>query len=211
MATAMTSTTATAAAAATTSTSATSRTSSAPATIAPSISTTITTVSAVATLRSAFAIEVRLIRLIRKIAATFNHQCAALHRLALRCHCCRFSNASALRRHLRALLFQNRLAREPDAVALHCQDFHQHLVAFLQLVSDVGNPMLRHFADVQQALGARNDFDKRTKVRQSSNLPEISLPYLGRRRDVADNLQRLLCRRLIARRDFHQPGVFHID
>ena len=71
--------------------------------------------------------------------------------------------------------------------------------------------MFRHFADVQQPFRARNDFDKRAEIRQPRDFAQICLAHLGRRGDVSDNLQRFLCRRLIAGRNFHQPGIFHID
>ena len=57
--------------------------------------------------------------------------------------------------HLRALLFQNRFARKPDAVAFDRQYLHQHLVAFLQFIANILNAVLGDFADVQQAVRAR--------------------------------------------------------
>src|SRR5690348_9897280 len=154
------------------STSATSRTPSAAAAISATISAMRTISGGSANVRRAFAIEVRLIRLIRKIAAAFNHQRAGGSRLALaRCRTRRRFPST----HLRALLFQNRLAREPDAVAFHRQHFYEHLIAFFQLVAHIGNAMLRHFADVQQPLGARNDFDKRAEIRQPRDFPQIRL------------------------------------
>src|ERR1043166_7798154 len=127
------------------STSATSRTPSSTA----AISTVRTTSSVSANVRRAFAIEVRLIRLIRKIAAALNYQCAGRSPFALaRCRTrSRFPSA-----HLRALLFQNLLARQPDTVAFHGQHLPQYLIAFFQLVAYIGNAMFRHFADVQQSL-----------------------------------------------------------
>jgi len=79
---------------------ATARTSSATTTISA-----VAAMSSVAAVRRSFAIEIRLIRFIRKIAAPFNHQRAALRWLALGRHCRGFrSTSAALRRHLRALL-----------------------------------------------------------------------------------------------------------
>jgi hypothetical protein len=66
--------------------------------------------------------------------------------------------------HLRALLFQNRFARKLNAVAINSQHFHEYLIALFQLVANIFNPMLRNFADMQQAVSARNDFDKRTEL-----------------------------------------------
>src|SRR5512146_71223 len=56
------------------------------------------------------------------------------------------------RGHLRALLFQDGFARQPDAVALDGEHLDQHLVAFLQFVANVLDAVLRNFADVQQAV-----------------------------------------------------------
>ncbi len=50
--------------------------------------------------------------------------------------------------HLGALLFQNRFARQLDAVAIDCQHLHQDLVAFMQFVLHILNPMLGDFTDV---------------------------------------------------------------
>ena len=97
------------------------------------------------------AIKVRLVfRFVRKISAAFDHERARQLRLPF----CRGRHGSIRRRrfpaaHLRALLFQNRLARKPYAVAFHRQHLHQHLVAFLQFVAYIRNAMFRHFADVQ--------------------------------------------------------------
>ena len=168
-------------------------TSSASATPISAAIPTVWPISTTSWVRTAFTIEVRLtLRLIRKIPAAFDHQRSTRHWLALdrRSDAAAFDSAARCR-HLRALLFQNRLARQPDPVAFHCQHLHQHLIAFFQLVADIGNTMLRHFADVQQTFGARNDLDERAEIRQPRDFPEISLPYLGGRRDVADNLQRL--------------------
>src|ERR1700722_7536377 len=190
-------------------TSAASRTSASP---APVWTVSMRTVAA-ANMRRAFAVEVGLVairRLIRKIAATFDHHGAGGSGLTLDRSNCAFRRRSAAT-HLRALFFQDRLARQTDTVAFHCENFHQHLVAFFQLVANIGNSMLRHFADVQQAVGSRNNLDERAEIREARDFPEISLPYFRGRRQVADNLQRLRRGRLIARRDFDQAGIFHID
>src|SRR5713226_6899469 len=49
------------------------------------------------------------------------------------------------------LLPQNRLAAQLDLVAFERQDFHQNLVALLQLVPHLFNAVLGDFADMQQA------------------------------------------------------------
>ena len=121
-------------------------------TAATTVSTipSIATVSAVSGVWSAFAIKVRLIWLVGKIAAAFDHQRATLDGLALRRHRRGFCAATtALRRHLRPLLFQDGLAGQSDAVALHGENLHQYLVTFLQFVANIRDAMLGHFADMQ--------------------------------------------------------------
>src|SRR5258708_21465596 len=145
--------------------SAAARTSTAPATISAMRTIALRPVAA-RHMRRAITIEVRLaFRFIREIAAAFNHHRARRNRrrniLAL---CAAFRRSCTLRRsaaHFPPLLVQNRFARKPDAVAFHRQHLHQHLIAFLQLVADVANAMLRHFADVQQPIGPGDDLDKR--------------------------------------------------
>src|SRR5215469_1135759 len=74
----------------------------------------------------------------------------------------RFSSA-----HLGTLLLQDCLARQLDAIAFDGQHLHQDLIAFLQFVANVGNAVFRDFTDVQQSVGAWNDLDKRSEVRQA--------------------------------------------
>src|SRR5579863_2884685 len=109
--TAMPSATTTTATATTASTAAaTSRTSAATATITSAFSArrTIPATTAANGMRTTLAIEVWLVRIIRKIAATFNHQRSTRHWLTLdrRSNTAAFDSAARCR-HLRALLFQN--------------------------------------------------------------------------------------------------------
>ena len=121
---------------------------------------------------AAFAVEVRF-SFVRKISAALNHHRSGQYRSGSRCnlafpgHRRRRALPAA---HLGALLFQNRLTRQTDAIAFHRQHLHQHLIAFFQLIADIGNSMLRHFANVQQSIGPRNDLDECAKIRQPGNL-----------------------------------------
>src|SRR5579863_2625018 len=147
--------------------SATTRTSAAPtastvAATAAGSSAASTTISAVRTIalrtitacqRRAVAIEVRFgIRFVGEVAAAFDHHCAGCngsrYEFAFRRSGHRRGFAAA---HFCALLFQNCLARKPDAIALNREHLHQHLIAFLQFVAHIGDAMLGDFADVQQA------------------------------------------------------------
>src|SRR5579863_6588231 len=135
-------------------------------------------------MRRPVAVKVGLgIGLVRKIPATLNHQRAArLSRetLALGRRRKRSSRRSFPSAHLRALFFQNRFTRKPDAVAFHRQHLHQHLIAFLQLVAHIGNAMLRHFANVQQPIGSRNNLDERPEIRQPRDFSKVGFSHLGR-------------------------------
>ena len=113
--------------------------------------------------------------------------------------------------HLCPLFFQDCLTGKTDAVAFNREHFHQHLIAFFQLVANIFDAMLGNFADMQQAVGARNDFDKRTEIRQACDRSEVSLPYFGSRRQIADDLQRLVRRSFIVRSHIDLAGIFHID
>jgi hypothetical protein len=84
--------------------------------------------------------------------------------------------------HLGALLFQNRLPGQLDAVAFDGQNLHQHLVAFFQFIANILDSVFGDFADVQQTVQAGQNFDERSEIRQAADLPEIGLPHLGRRR-----------------------------
>ena len=93
----------------------------------------------------------------------------------------RHRNAIALVRslataHLGALLLQDRLARQLDAVALDGQHLHQNLIAFLQLIAHIVDTVLCDFADVQQSVSAWNDLDERAEVRRPGDFAEICLP-----------------------------------
>src|SRR6516225_5649777 len=100
--------------------------------------------------------------------------------------------------HFGALLFENRLARQFDAIAFNGQHLHQDLVAFLQLVAYIVDAMLRDFADVQQAIGAWQNLDERSELGEARYLAEVGLPYFGGGGDVVDHLQSLPCRSLSA-------------
>lgn len=189
--TAMTSAAVTASATATTTaTSAASAASAGTASAAATISTTITAVAAIASVRGAFAVEVRLIWFVGEIAAAFDDQRAALNWLAsLCCRGRRVFSSSALRGHLGSLLFQDGFARESDAVAFHCQDLHEDLIAFLQFVANIGNSVLSDFADVEQAFGSRDDFDECAEIGEARDFSEVGLAHFGGGGDVSNDLQ----------------------
>src|SRR5580700_6728988 len=85
-------------------------------------------------MRRSVAVEVRLaFSFVRKIAAAFNHHRARRRRNWSELALCPSRHRQTFRppaAHLGALLFQNRLTRQPDAVALHRQPLPQNLIAF---------------------------------------------------------------------------------
>ena len=63
-----------------------------------------------------------------------------------------------------ALLFQHGFAAQLDLVAFERQNFYQNLIAFFQLVANLFNTGFGDFTDVQQAVGAGEDLDKRAEI-----------------------------------------------
>src|SRR5258706_5898400 len=140
------------------------------------------------------SIKVRLIVSV-EIRAAFDHRCGlAVTDWRGKRRRFRYTTFRIWRRrspaHLGALLFQNRLARQLDAIAFDGQYFDQHLVAFLKFVLDVFDSVLCNFADVQQAVSAWNDLDEGSKLRQPRDFAKIGLPYFRSRGQVADDLKR---------------------
>src|SRR5437868_4677370 len=128
---------------------------------------------------SIVAIKVRLISFF-EIRAAFNSDRSGRR--------CRF-HGSFTATHLRALLLEYCFTRKPDAVAFYRQHLYQHLVAFFQFVANILDPVLGDFTDVQQSIGPRQNLNKRSEIRQARYRPQVRLPNLRRRREVADNLQ----------------------
>jgi hypothetical protein len=90
--------------------------------------------------------------------------------------------AAGLPPHLGALLFEDGFARELDAIAFYGQNFYENLIAFVKLVADVFNAMLGDFADVEQSVGAGEDFDEGPEVCQTDNFAQVRLSHFGSRR-----------------------------
>ena len=52
--------------------------------------------------------------------------------------------------------------------------------------------MFSNFADVQQSIGSRNDFDERAKLGQPYHFAQVRLADFRHRREVIDALDRAL-------------------
>ncbi len=77
-----------------------------------------------------------------------------------------------------------------------------------QFVANFLDAIFGDFADVQQAVGAGEDFDESAEVDDPNNLAEIGLDDFSRGREVADDLQRLCSRppdRSMPREWCHRP------
>src|SRR5215831_11307016 len=187
----------------TASTTTTTSASGAPAAPA-TISAVAAAVAAVSYWRGIVTVKVRL-AFIFEIASTLDGHGRSWRALAL------LRNRTVAPTHLGALFLQNRFTRQTDAIAFHGQHLYQHLVAFLQLVADIFDPMLGYLADVQQTIGSRQNLDKRPEVREPRHRAQVGLPHLSGRGNVADHLQRLGGRTLVVRSHVHLAAVIHID
>src|SRR5690348_10269850 len=97
----------------------------------------------------------------------------------------RRTRSASLSSHLGTLFSQDRLARQLDAIAFDGEHLYQDLITFVQFVTHVLNAMFSDLADVEQAVGSREDFDKRAEIGEANHLSEIRLSHFGRCRDVA--------------------------
>src|SRR5216683_1225227 len=82
------------------------------------------------------------------------------------------------------------LARQADLVALDGENLDEDLVAKLQLVANVADAVLGDFADVQEAVGAREELDEGAKLREANDFAEIGFTDFGTGSDVADHRER---------------------
>ena len=64
-----------------------------------------------------------------------------------------------------ALLAKNGFAAKLNFIPIERQNLYQDLVAFFQLISNGLNSVFRNFTDMQQAIGARENFDEGAKLR----------------------------------------------
>ncbi len=113
-----------------------------------------------------------------KIRAAFDHCCRSSLRRAPRnwwrccirsliCVCVCFRKRSST--HFGALLFQNCLPRQLDAVAFDGQHFHQHLIAFFQFIANIFDSVFGNFADVEQSVQAWQNLDERAEVGEAAD------------------------------------------
>ena len=85
-----------------------------------------------------------------------------------------------------------RFAGEADLVAFDGQNLDEDLVAKFEFVANVADAMLGNFADVEQAVGAGEEFDEGAKFREADDFAEIGLADFGAGGDIADHLEGLI-------------------
>src|SRR5713226_5779097 len=104
-----------------------------------------------------------------------------------------------------------RFAGEADLVALDGENFHENLVAELQLIANVADAMLGDFADVQEAVSAGEKFDESAELREADDFAEIGLADFGAGGDVADHRESSIAAGSAGGEDVHGAVFEDID
>src|SRR5713101_1218783 len=102
-------------------------------------------------------------------------------------------------------------AREADLVALDGENFDEDLVAELQLVANVADAMLGDFADVQEAVGAREKLDESAELREANDFAKIGFADFRAGGDVANHLQGRIAAGSTGREDVHRAVFEDVD
>src|SRR5260221_702297 len=71
--------------------------------------------------------------------------------------------------------------------------------------------MLGDLADVQQAIGPRNDFDERAKLGDAHHFAQVRLADFGNGRQIVDHLDGFLRGRPVVGRNVDLAGIVHVD
>src|SRR6266851_2708580 len=104
-----------------------------------------------------------------------------------------------------------RFAGETDLVALDGENFHENLVAELQLIANVADAMFGDFADVQEAVGAGEKLDEGAELREANDFAEIRFADFGAGGDVADHLQGRIAAGSAGGEDVHRAVLEDVD
>src|SRR5713101_10217923 len=102
-------------------------------------------------------------------------------------------------------------AREADLVALDGENFDEDLVAELQLIANVADAVLGDFADVQEAVGAREKLDESAELREANDFAEIRFADFGAGSDVANHLQGRIAAGSAGGEDVHRAVLEDVD
>src|SRR5580700_2892343 len=102
-------------------------------------------------------------------------------------------------------------ARESNFVALDGKNLDEDLVAELQLVANVADAMFGDFADVQEAVGAGEEFDEGTELRKAYHFAKIGFADFGGSGDIANHLQGRIAASAAGREDVYCTVFEDVD
>src|SRR5207249_3643085 len=86
-------------------------------------------------------------------------------------------------------IFHRGFARETDAAFfIHAEAFHGYVIADFADVFRVLHAEIREFADVDEAVLAREEFDERAEFFHGHNFAAVDPADLGFRRQTADGI-----------------------
>src|SRR5581483_4675025 len=109
-------------------------------------------------------------------------------------------------------LFERLFAAELDlSLFVDVQDFHHHLVALAQHVADTPDALGRELRDMQQAVGAGENFHESAEVDDLSHRTAVNLSDFRLRDNALDHLDRAAARRLVVRCDHDRAVVLDVD
>src|SRR5688572_28893448 len=111
-----------------------------------------------------------------------------------------------------AFVLQQGLAAETNfAGGIDVDDLHQNLLALFQLITHIFHAMVRNFRHVQQPVSAGHNLDERAEICNPLHLAHVGLVELGGRRQLLDDADRFLGRRLVCRCDVYAAIILDID
>src|SRR5689334_16923525 len=97
------------------------------------------------------------------------------------------------------------------ALAVHFQHLHADHVAFLELVADALDALVRDLRDVHQAIAAREDRDEGAEVHQAHHLALVDAAHFDVRRDELDAPLRFAARLAADRRNLDGAVALDVD
>src|SRR5215813_7459676 len=112
---------------------------------------------------------------------------------------------------LLSLITEHGFARELDLISFQADDLDHNLIAFLEYIPHVANAALIDLRDVKQTIGSRKNLDGCAEIGNTHDLSPIRLSDFRSGGQVRDDLDRLLGRRTVSRRDVHAAIIGDVD
>lgn len=94
---------------------------------------------------------------------------------------------------------------------IHIQAFHSNDLSFTNHILHTSNSRVLQFGDVAQALGAGEDFHKRSEIGDSSDFTLVNLSDFGLRNNLIDDINGLVRTGLIRRRNVDRTIILNIN